>query len=174
MKLCFLWGKKTQSSQKGQQQTGLQMAKEHLSTPPAPHSSCCIRPAAAKPFLMGWEEREKQHEVRAPFKDRHRSKGRRGREKWAMQMASTRRERPGATNYWARGLVASWPGRLMTHGTRRKSDHLPTGLVSPGHEPFNSVICWVPNRREAQWPVSLPFFLICYLLTASNNSPFTR
>ena len=36
MKLCFLWGKKTQSSQKGQQQIGLQMAKEHLSTPPAP------------------------------------------------------------------------------------------------------------------------------------------
>lgn len=70
-----------------------------------------VRPAAAKPFMMGWERCEKQQEVRAHFKDRHRSKVRRGKEKGAVPIASTRREKTGATDHLARVIVAWWPGR---------------------------------------------------------------
>lgn len=78
------------SSQGGQGKISLQMAEEQLSTP---SPLAMVKPPAAKPFMMGRERCEKQQEVRAHFKDKPRSKVRRGKEKAAVPIASTRRKK---------------------------------------------------------------------------------
>lgn len=83
------------------------------STSPSPSPLAVVRPAAAKPFLISWERCEKQQEVRAHFKDRHRSRVRRGKEKGAVPIASTRREKTGATDHLPSVIVAWWPERHM-------------------------------------------------------------
>lgn len=84
------------SSREGQERVSLQMAEEHLSIP---RPSCCGETCSCKAISDG--PGEMWGEVMAPFKGRHRSEGVRGKEKCATEVASTRRERPVATNYLA-------------------------------------------------------------------------